>query len=97
MQRWREAWKRTAPNAVATLLRDWDALLNFLDVPEADWRKVRTTNAIERTFREIRRRTRPMTCFTNTASCERIIFAIIRALNDRYAYRHGSCETTQKT
>jgi len=97
LQRWRQAWERTAPSAVATLLRDWDALLKFLDVPEADWRKVRTTNAIERVFREIRRRTRPMTCFTNTASCERIIFAIIRALNERYAYRYGSCETTQKS
>ena len=33
-----------------------------------DRRKVRTTNAIERAFREVRRRTRPMSCFPLTAS-----------------------------
>jgi transposase-like protein len=36
-------------------------------------------NAIERAFREIRRRTRPMTYFTNTASCDRIMFPVIHA------------------
>ncbi|MHB8733568.1 MAG: transposase [bacterium] len=40
---------------------------------------MRSTNAIERAFREIRRRTRPMTCFTNLASCDRIIYAVIHA------------------
>ena len=41
----------------------------------------RTTNAIERCFREVRRRTRPMTCFNNNASCERIIYAVFTHLN----------------
>lgn len=85
--RWRTAWEPIAPQAVATLLRDWEALLSFFQVPADDWRRVRTTNAIERVFREIRRRTRPMTCFTNTASCDRIIYAIVYALNLRYATR----------
>ncbi|HEV2439835.1 MAG TPA: IS256 family transposase, partial [bacterium] len=75
LQQWRDAWQRIAPKAVTTLLRDWEALLAFYPVPERDWRRVRTTNAIERAFREIRRRTRPMTCFTNLASCDRIIYA----------------------
>jgi transposase-like protein len=81
---WVRAWRRVAPNAVASLLRDWEALLAFYHAPERDWRRVRTTNAIERVFREIRRRTRPMTCFTNTASCERIVFAIASATNKRW-------------
>jgi putative transposase len=97
LQQWRQAWERTAPKAVACVLRDWEALLAFYAVPEADWRRVRTTNAIERTFREIRRRTRPMTCFTNTASCDRIIYAVIHALNLRRAGRSLSWETTQNT
>jgi transposase-like protein len=84
---WVRAWRRVAPNAVASLLRDWEALLAFYHAPERDWRRVRTTNAIERVFREIRRRTRPMTCFTNTASCERIVFAIASATNKRWEGR----------
>lgn len=84
---WVRAWRRTAPKAVACLLRDWEALLAFYHAPERDWRRVRTTNAIERVFREIRRRTRPMTCFTNTSSCERIVFAIASATNKRWEGR----------
>ena len=97
LRHWRQAWQRTAPAAVACLLRDWEALLAFYAVPAADWRRVRTTNAIERAFREIRRRTRPMTCFTNLASCDRIMFAVIQALNLRRAGRPLSWETTQNS
>jgi transposase-like protein len=94
---WVQAWQRTAPKAVASLLRDWEALLAFFAMASSDWRRVRTTNAIERAFREIRRRTRPMTCFTNLASCDRIIYAVIHALNLRRAGRPLSWETTQNS
>jgi transposase-like protein len=87
LQQWVRAWRRVAPKAVACVLRDWEALLAFYHAPARDWRRVRTTNAIERVFREIRRRTRPMTCFTNTASCERIVFAIASATNKRWEGR----------
>ncbi len=52
--------------------------------PIQDRRKGRTTNAIERCFREVRRGTRPMTCFTNDAGCERIIYAVFAHLNRRW-------------
>jgi len=85
LRHWVQAWQRTAPQAVACLLRDWEALLAFYTVAALDWRRVRTTNAIERAFREVRRRTRPMTCFTNIASCDRIIYAIVHAFNIKRA------------
>jgi len=97
LQQWREAWRRTAPQAVAALLRDWEALLAFYTVPPSAWRRVRTTNAIERAFREIRRRTRPMTCFTNIPSCDRIIYAVVHAFNLRESGRPVSWETTQNS
>jgi len=46
---------------------------------------LRTTNAIERCFREVRRRTRSIGCFVNDASLERIIFGLFRFLNERRA------------
>jgi len=58
-----------------------EELLNFFAAPPAHWRKVRTTNVIERCFREVRRRTRPMSSFTNPARCYRIIFGVISHLN----------------
>lgn len=81
---WARTWRSTAPKAVECLQRDLDELLPFLDVPEAHRRKVRTTNAIERCFVEVRRRTRPMTCFTNDASCERMIYAVFAHLNNSW-------------
>lgn len=87
LQRWRRAWEPVAPHAVACVLREWEALLAFYDVPQSDWRRVRTTNAIERAFREVRRRTRPMTCFTNPASCDRITYAVMHYLNEQWQGR----------
>ena len=78
---WKKEWQPQVPKAVACLERDLEELLTFYACPQDDWRKTRTTNAIERCFREVRRRTRPMSCFTNTASCERIIYAVVHHLN----------------
>ena len=78
---WAKRWRAEAPKAVACLERDLEALLAFLACPTAHHKKVRTTNAIERCFREVRRRTRPMSCFNNDASCERIIYAVLSHLN----------------
>jgi transposase-like protein len=43
---------------------------------EALWRKIRTTNLIERAFEEVKRRTRPMGVFGNRGSMERILYAV---------------------
>jgi len=84
---WAQRWRQEAPKAVACLEQDLDSLLAFLACPETHRKAVRTTNAIERAFREVRRRTRPMTCFTNDASCERIIYAVVRHLNGNWMGR----------
>ena len=47
------------------------------------WRKLRTTNVIERCFVEVRRRTRPMVCFVNVQSVDRIIYAIFNGFNEQ--------------
>lgn len=78
---WAHRWRQVAPKAVGCLEKDLEELLPFLDCPQAHWKKVRTTNAIERAFREVRRRTRPMSCFQNSASVDRIIFGVISHLN----------------
>ena len=84
---WARRWRGEAPRAVACLERDLEELLTHFACPPADRRAVRTTNAIERCFREVRRRTRPMSCFTNDASCERIIYAVFSHLNRSWEER----------
>jgi putative transposase len=78
---WARRWHKEAPKAVACMRKDLQELLNFFACPPEHRRKVRTTNVIERCFREVRRRTRPMTCFNNDESCERIIYSVFSHLN----------------
>jgi len=80
-ERWAAEWRQLRPRAVASLQGDLHELLSFYALPQSPWKKVRTTNIIERAFREVRRRTRPMSSFTNPASCDRIIFGVISHLN----------------
>ena len=56
---WKQAWEHGRPRAAACVERDLENLLSFFAAPESHWQKVRTTNVIERAFREVRRRTRP--------------------------------------
>jgi len=79
--RFRFHWQTHYPGLVKRLERDLPELLTFFDFPQPLWRKLRTTNAIERCFVEVRRRTRPMVLFTNTQSVERIIYAIFHRFN----------------
>jgi putative transposase len=75
-------WQRLYPRVVKGLEKDLPELLNFYQFPQHLWRKLRTTNAIERCFVEVRRRTRPMVVFTNVASVDRIIYAIFNRFNE---------------
>ncbi len=84
---WANMWRSQVPKAVACIEKDLEELLSFLKCPEEDRRKVRTTNAIERSFREVRRRTRPMSCFNNNDSCRRIIYGVFHHLNKHWQER----------
>lgn len=65
------------PPAVACLRDDLDQLLTCFRYKSPTLRKrVRTTNAIERRFREVRRRTRPMGTFQDRTSMDRVLFAV---------------------
>jgi transposase-like protein len=89
-KRWKNHWQRKYPQAVNCIEKDLDELLSFLEIPIKEQyrksirRRIRTTNVIERSFREVRRRTRPMSCFTNQDSVNRIIYAILTRLNNKW-------------
>ena len=76
-RRFAERFQEQYPAAVACLRNDLDDLLTcFRYKTEAKRRAVRTTNAVERRFREVRRRTRPMGTFQDKTSMDRILFAV---------------------
>jgi putative transposase len=83
-KRWRDLWIYQYPKAVRCIEKDLETLLAFFDFPKELRQIIRTTNMIERSFREVRRRTRPIGCFNNAASCERITYAVISYQNAQW-------------
>jgi putative transposase len=81
-ERFRLHWRLRYPTMVRQLERDLPELLHFFSFPRHLWRRLRTTNVIERCFVEVRRRTRPMVVFTNLESVDRIIYAIFSRFNE---------------
>lgn len=79
---WVKVWRGIVPEAVKCLEEDFEEMIAFFECPKELWVKLRTTNVIERVFREVRRRTRPISCFQNRESVERIIFAIFHRQNN---------------
>jgi putative transposase len=80
-RRFRARWRGRYPGVVRRLGKDLPELLSFFAFPRHLWRKLRTTNVIERCFVEVRRRTRPMVCFVNVESVDRIIYSIFQRFN----------------
>jgi putative transposase len=81
-RRFADQWEEDYPKAVACLRNDLDELLTCWRYKSlVERKKVRTTNAIERRFREVRRRTRPMGVFSDRTSMDRILFAVFNHEN----------------
>jgi len=80
-------WQGTYPAMVLQLKNDLPELLSFFSFPKHLWKQLRTTNVIERCFVEVRRRTRPMVCFVNVESVDRIIYAIFNGFNEQWRNR----------
>ena len=81
---WKTCWKTQAQRAVHCLEEDLEELLAFYDLPSAHWKRLRTTNVIERLFVEVRRRIRTMCAFTTRDSCERILFSVFERMNTHW-------------
>ena len=74
-------WTRREPEAVATFRRDFDATLTYLTIPLEYRRWIRTSNPLERTIRELRRRLRPMGTFQGIDSCRRLVYVAVKKLS----------------
>ncbi len=89
-KQWREQWIGIEPKAVRCLTQDIDKMLHFFELPEADRVTMRTTNSIERVFKEVRRRTRTISCFTNRRSVNRMVYALLAYQNRKWDAQHQS-------
>lgn len=82
---WEAKWRIEEERAVRCLKKDLFGCLHYFDFDKELWKSIRTTNILERAFREVRRRTRPMNnFFTNEASANRIMYGISDMLNQNW-------------
>ena len=66
-------------------MRDIDLTLTYFSMPRDLWTKARTTNPLERFFREVKRRVDPIGAFVNRESASRILFALADLYNQEQA------------
>ena len=85
--RFAQTWRARHPRLVAGLERHLDSLLAVFDLPAALRVNLRTTNLIERAFRELRRRLRPIGALSDRRSADRILYGQVTRLNELLSRR----------
>jgi putative transposase len=70
-------YRSAYPSAMAVIERDTDALVAHLRWPSEHRKRIRTTNLLERTFVEVRRRTKVIGRFPGETSALSLIWAVL--------------------
>lgn len=68
---------REFPTACETLASHLEECLTFYRFPERHWKHIRTSNVIERSFKEVKRRTKVVGRFPNETSALVMVFSIL--------------------
>jgi transposase-like protein len=75
------------PEAMATLEDGFAAATQFYAFPRAHWRRIKTTNGLERLHAEIKRRTNAIGAFPDRSSALRLITAVAVAVTAIWGQR----------
>jgi transposase-like protein len=83
-ERFIERNKKTYPSLTSCFSEDLEAILGHLRLPVRHRRSVRTTNLIERSFEEQRRRTKIIPGFFTEQSCLKLVFSVLIRASTRW-------------
>jgi putative transposase len=70
-------WGKSCPGVVASLREGGDELLTFFRFPKAQWKRLRTTNTIERLHEEFRRRVKTQGSLPNEDAAVVLLFSLV--------------------
>ena len=79
-----DTYQSEYPSAMKSFQDDWDACIAYLRCPTIHHKRIRTTNLLERSFLEERRRTKVIPRFFNEKSCLKLVFATLWRASQRW-------------
>ena len=82
-----ERYKAVHPKAVSVLKRGLAEALTYTAFPSSHQKYIRTTNGLERLFREVKRRTRVVGVFPNERSAENLATVVMLRVSEDWALR----------
>jgi len=74
-------YQKRYPEAIRSLYEDEEHLLTFYAFPPVMHRYIRSTNAIESFFSNVRQRTDQIDAFTTETSCLTIVWAVMQDIH----------------
>ena len=74
-------YQKRYPEAIRSLCEDEEHLLTFYAFPQVMHRYIRSTNAIESFFSNVRQRTDQIDAFTRETSCLTIVWAVMQDIH----------------
>lgn len=77
-------YEKTAPKLATWLAANAPEGLTVFALPPAHWRRLRTSNLLERLNKEIKRRTRVATLFPNEAALLRLVSAVLMEISEEW-------------
>jgi len=79
-----ETYQDVYPAAMRSFQDDWEASIAYLRCPAIHHKRIRTTNLLERSFLEERRRTGTIPRFFSEKSCLKLVFATLWRASQRW-------------
>ncbi len=86
-QQFESKWSSKYPREVQSWANELDVLLTCMDDPGSIRSVIYTTNAIERTIKEIRKRLKPMNSLSSLEAAEKVVYLTIQDFNEKWAGR----------
>jgi putative transposase len=83
----KDKWSKKYPKEVHSWEEDLPVLLSFIDYPSTIRSVIYTTNWIERSIKDIRKRLRPMNSLPDISAAEKIVFFTIQNMNANWSNR----------
>ncbi len=79
-----ETYQDRYPATMRSFQDDWEACTAYLRCPAVHHKRIRTTNLLERSFLEERRRTKVIPRFFTEKSCIKLVFATLSRASQRW-------------